>query len=148
MCQSVSAQIRFRINIGNQPMWGPVGYDHVDNYYLPDIEAYYNVPSHRYTYMEGGHWITRAYLPERYRGYDMYNTRKVVINEPRPYLRHNEYRDRYARSNEESHGSIRDSHDGRYFENKNHPQHAQYREYIRTNGRYRGENDNHDHDQR
>ena len=39
------AQINLHININQQPVWGPTGYDHVDYYYLPDINAYYNVPS-------------------------------------------------------------------------------------------------------
>jgi len=31
------------INIVNQPIWGPTGYDQADNYYIPEIEVYYNV---------------------------------------------------------------------------------------------------------
>lgn len=140
MCQTTSAQISFRVNIGSQPMWGPVGYDHVDYYYLPDVEAYYYVPTHKYIYMENGRWINRSYLPGRYRDYNMYNCRKIVINEPRPYMRDNEYRDRYQRSNDryEQH-SIRDSREGRYFENRDHPEHSQWKEYKRNNGRHQGE---------
>ena len=37
------AQIKVNLNIGSQPAWGPTGYDRVDYYYLPDIDAYYNV---------------------------------------------------------------------------------------------------------
>ena len=149
MCQTASAQLQFRVNIGNQPMWGPVGYDHVENYYLPDIEAYYNVPTRRYTYMVNGQWTTRAYLPERYRDYDMYNTRKIVINEPRPYLRNNEYRERYSNQNERpEYQSIRDSRDGKYFESRSHPQHSQYRQYTRQNGRYRGNGNNENRENR
>ena len=35
--QIVSAQVKvgFSVNIGTQPEWGPVGYDHVEYYYLP-----------------------------------------------------------------------------------------------------------------
>jgi len=32
----------------------------------------------------------------------MYNTRKVVINEPKPYLHHQDYKAKYASSNEHS----------------------------------------------
>jgi hypothetical protein len=44
------AQVRVNINIGSQPVWGPVGYDHVDYYYLPDIETYYYVPTRQFVY--------------------------------------------------------------------------------------------------
>lgn len=39
--ESAHAQIRINanINIGNQPLWGPVGYDYVDYYYMPDIDV-------------------------------------------------------------------------------------------------------------
>lgn len=136
MCQTTSAQISFRVNIASQPIWGPVGYDHVDYYYLPEIEAYYNVPTRRYTYMENGRWVTRAYLPQRNRGFDLYNARKVVINERNPYLRHRDYKVRYATSNERIRPqSIRDSRDGKYFENVNHPQHSKWNEYKRNHRR-------------
>jgi hypothetical protein len=38
------AQLNVNVNIGSQPLWGPVGYEHVDYYYLPDIDSYYYVP--------------------------------------------------------------------------------------------------------
>ncbi|MDP4292248.1 MAG: hypothetical protein Q8908_14300 [Bacteroidota bacterium] len=123
MFETASAQVSFRINIGMQPLWGPVGYDHVEYYYLPDIEAYYYVPTHRFFYMDRGNWVNRAYLPERYRDFDLYHSRRIVINEPRPYLRHNEYRERYTRPDREyDRQSIRDSRDSRYFR-RNHNWH-------------------------
>jgi len=133
---SVDANIRLpsiRANISTQPIWGPVGYDHVDNYYMPDIEAYYNVPTHQYTYQQNGRWVSRSYLPARSRNVDLYKTRKVVINGSRPYLRHNEYRSKYASYNDASNrGSIRDSRDSRYYVNKNHPEYNNWRNRNRN----------------
>ena len=39
--QTASAQIRVRLNlnIATQPVWGPVGYDHAEYYYMPDIDV-------------------------------------------------------------------------------------------------------------
>ena len=129
LCETTFAQVTFRVNIASQPIWGPVGYDYVDYYYLPDIEAYYYVPGHKYIYMENGRWISRSYLPQRYSHYDMYNSRKVVINEQKPYLHHQEYRVKYAASNERSdQQSIRNSHESKYFVNKNHPEHSKWKE--------------------
>lgn len=85
---NTKAQVSVNINIGSQPQWGPAGYDHVDYYYLPDIDAYYNVPSKQYIYLNNGNWVFNRNLPSRYRNYDLYNSYKVVINSPKPYLSH------------------------------------------------------------
>ena len=78
----VAAQVSVNINIGAQPVWGPVGYDYVEYYYMPDIEVYYYVPTRRYVYLSNGNWIFAAALPSRYSYYNIYTGYKVVINEP------------------------------------------------------------------
>ena len=40
---SIQAQVSLSVNIGTAPSWGPAGYSNVDYYYLPDIEAYYDI---------------------------------------------------------------------------------------------------------
>jgi len=90
------AQVSLSINIGSQPQWGPRGYDHVDYYYLPDVDSYYYVPTRQFVYLRGNRWIHARNLPSRYRNYDLYGGRKVVINSPRPWLSHNTYRTRYV----------------------------------------------------
>lgn len=81
-------KVNINLNIESQPVWGPVGYDYVQYYYIPDIDVYYYVPTHRYVYLDKGRWIFSAYLPVRYRNYNMFNAYKVVINEPRAYQHH------------------------------------------------------------
>ena len=141
--QTASAQIRvgINVNLGTQPAWGPVGYDHVEYYYLPDIDAFYYVPRRQYIYMERGRWVFRTYLPTRHSNYNLYSGYKVVINEPTPYRNADVYRSKYSgyrgRNDQEL---IRNSSDSRYFENKNHPQHRQWKQ---NNGRrQRGRNNN------
>ena len=97
--QSTTAQVRLNvnINIGSQPAWGPAGYDYVDYYYLPDMDVYYYVPSRQFIYFSGGRWVFVSSLPARYRSYNLYNSYKVVINEPKPYLHHTVYQSRYAK---------------------------------------------------
>ncbi|WP_442591653.1 hypothetical protein ACSBL2_10545 [Pedobacter sp. AW31-3R] len=90
------AQVSVSINIGSQPQWGPTGYNHVDYYYLPEVESYYYVPSRQFIYLNGNRWIRSSRLPSRYRSYDLYHGRKVVINSPKPYLHHSNYRSRYG----------------------------------------------------
>lgn len=44
-------RVSVNINIGSQPAWGPVGYDYVDYYYMPDIDCYYSVNQGLFFYM-------------------------------------------------------------------------------------------------
>lgn len=92
------AQVRLNVNvnIGSQPAWGPVGYNYVDYYYLPDIEVYYYVPTRQFIYLSGRNWVFSYNLPRAYRSYDLYSGYKVVINQPRPYLHHSSYRVKYT----------------------------------------------------
>lgn len=95
--QSAEAQIRVNINIGAQPLWGPVGYDYVRYYYMPEIDVYYNVASRKYTYYQGNRWVTKSKLPGRYRNFDLYRTYKVVINDQNPWSYHKRHRSDYGR---------------------------------------------------
>jgi hypothetical protein len=138
MTSVVEAQIRVNLNFNfdRQPMWGPTGYDHVEYYYLPDIEVYYNVPQRRFFYFERGRWIGGSSLPSRYRGYDLYRSYKVVVNDPTPYRNHETYRVKYSTyKGQHDQQPIRDSRDSRYFVNKNHPEHNNWiKEQERDNG--------------
>jgi len=101
LANSADAQFRLNLNfnLDRQPIWGPAGFDHAEYYYLPDIEVYYNIPQRRYYYNQRGRWISSSRLPSRYRGFDLYNSYKVVLNERNPYRNHNKYRDQYASYN-------------------------------------------------
>jgi hypothetical protein len=118
---STKAQVNLNINIGSQPQWGPTGYDHVDYYYLPDVDAYYNVPAKQYVYLNDGNWVWRNNLPSRYSGYDLYNSYKVVMNTPKPYLSHQAHVKEYSKykNYKGKQGSIRDSKDARYLNARN-----------------------------
>jgi hypothetical protein len=136
--QTIQAQVRVgvNINIGSQPAWGPVGYDYAEYYYLPDIDAYYYVPRHQFIYLSNGQWIFSAALPPRYRGYNLYSGYKVVLNEPRPYLHHTAYRERYA-PYRDRHDQviIRDSHDPKYYHHDN-GHHYGWRNHDKEHGHH------------
>lgn len=138
--QSANAQVHISVNIGSQPVWGPVGYDYVDYYYLPDIDVFYNVPRRVYYYEDGGRWIYSRYLPVRYRSYDLYSGYKVVINnDPRPYRNIATYRTRYAPyRGRRDQVIIRNSNDSRYYEIKEHPNHGQWKGNGNGNGHGNG----------
>jgi len=97
---SIQAQISVRVNLGTPPQWGPVGYSDVRYYYLPDVEAYYDISSSMFIYNNGYNWVHRSSLPTRYRNYDLYNGYKVPMSEyhgDRPYSNFRQHKMQYAR---------------------------------------------------
>lgn len=119
------SQVRVNINIGSQPVWGPVGYDYVEYYYLPDIETYYYVPTRQFVYLSSnGTWIHSYSLPPAYRSYDLYTGYKVVVNQPRAYLGFKSHKAKYDnyRKNH-SQVIIRNSDQPKYYVVKGHPKH-------------------------
>jgi hypothetical protein len=141
----VEAQVQFgiNVNIGSQPVWGPVGYDYVENYYLPDIDVFYNVRDRQYIYLTNGQWNFSNQLPQRYNNYNIYNGYKVVVNKERPYRYADNYRREYA-SYKDRHDQpvIRNSHENKYFENKNHPEHDKWNNGNGNGNGNKRENDN------
>jgi hypothetical protein len=92
------AQISVNVNIGTPPSWGPAGYSAVEYYYLPDVQAYYDIRSSQFIYFGGGKWVRSSYLPRQYRNYDLYGGYKVVLNDyhgSRPYVNFNSHKAKY-----------------------------------------------------
>lgn len=118
---NVNAQIN--INISSQPLWGPVGYDRVENYYLPDIETYYNVPNRQFVYLNNGNWVTTNTLPARYSNYNLYNGYKAVVNGNKPYQNFNSHKSQFGKYKNwgGKQMAIRNSRDSRYYVIKGHP---------------------------
>jgi hypothetical protein len=82
------AQVSINVNIGTPPSWGPAGYSDAAYYYLPDVEAYYDIRASQFIYFGRGGWIRASFLPRQYRNYDLYHGYKVVLNDyhgNRPY---------------------------------------------------------------
>ena len=150
MTADAQISIQLGFNIDRQPIWGPAGYDHVEYYYLPDIEVYYNVPRHRFYYYEQGRWISGTSLPSRYREFDFYHAYKVVINEPSPYRHHKMYLTKYySYRGRHDQQPIRDSRDERYYINKNHPEHNTWmKQQKNENGHGNGKKKSHDNRRR
>jgi hypothetical protein len=108
-------KINFNLNIGSQPEWGPTGYDHVEYYYLPDIDAYYYVPGHQYVYQQNNAWVRTTTLPTRYRNFDVYNSYKVVVNQAEPWRNQAAIRAKYGKyKGKRGQQVIRDSRDKKY----------------------------------
>ncbi len=123
IAKPVTGQVSVNINIGAQPVWGPVGYDYVDYYYLPGIESYYYVPTRQFIYFSNGRWIFARTLPARYSYFNIYSGYKVVINEPRPYLQFNLHKIKYAKYKGYNGRQviIKNSNNPKYYVVKGHP---------------------------
>jgi hypothetical protein len=48
---STRAQVSVNVNIGSPPAWGPSGYE-TEYYYLPDVQAYYDIRASQFIYFE------------------------------------------------------------------------------------------------
>ena len=93
--QADAQRVKVNTNQSQQPSWGPKGYNYVSYYYLPDMNAYYYVPDKQFIYQENGNWVFSKQLPQTYRNHNLNSTRKVVINDPKPYANHQYYASRY-----------------------------------------------------
>ncbi|MCG2611963.1 hypothetical protein LZZ90_10635 [Flavobacterium sp. SM15] len=162
MTLSSQAQVSVNVNIGAPPVWGPVGYaPEIRYYYLPDIEVYYDIPTSMFIYFDGGGWIRAAYLPYRYRHYDLYGAYKVCLDDygPNPYIYYKKhkvkyyhgYRGGYQRSigprpqvvyNGPRGGYYRDRDDNDRNDDRNY-----YRREERRNDNYRNDNYRNDYRQ-
>ena len=135
------AQVSVNVNIGSQPSWGPVGYDHVDYYYLPDIESYYYVPTRQFVYLRNNNWVFATSLPSRHRGYDLHNGYKVVINSHAPYHYHKNHKVKYAKyKSNHSQKVIRYSDRRDYHVVKGKSKDYGYKHYKGNNGNGKGNN--------
>jgi hypothetical protein len=129
------AQVSVGLNVGVAPLWGPAGYADARFYYLPDVEAYYDVNNSMFIYLEGGNWVHRRELPGAYAHYDLYHGYKVVLNGYRgntPYTHFNENRHAYAKGyrgapqrtfkeeREQGHGNVHGNEPARGHENEGH----------------------------
>jgi hypothetical protein len=138
--------LSLNLNIGSQPDWGPTGYDHVDYYYLPDIDCYYDVPNRQYIYLNGNTWTRTSALPPRYSNYDLYHGYKVVVNQPKPYLRAATYRAKYAQyKGRHNQAVIRDSHDAKYRRPQNNRPQPQPQRGRDDHGRPQQDDHRNDH---
>lgn len=95
---TMQSQVSVNINLGAQPSWGPVGYSSVDYYYIPDVQAYYDVRATQFIYLNGGTWTRSGHLPYQYRNYDLNRGYKVVLNDyhgTRPYSQYKYHKQKY-----------------------------------------------------
>jgi hypothetical protein len=132
----VDAQVRVSVNIHLQPQWGPATYDYAEYYFLPELGIYYNIPQHLFIYPVGNHWKYSPKLPPAYRRYDLYNTYKIVLNSPRPFLHHKENLRKYGNYQGKQQKSIRDYKEANYRNKKDYVKHGRNESANRGHGHH------------
>ncbi len=136
------SQVSINVNIGTPVVRVPVQYSNVDYYYLPDVQAYYDIRASQYIYLNQGNWCRASYLPGPYRDYDLYRGRKVILNDyhgSRPYVYYNNHKAKYhnyykgnSHNKEENYSNYYSYNDNRYRENRNDYENHEYRESDRN----------------
>jgi len=135
---TMQSQVSVNINLGVQPNWGPVGYSSVDYYYIPDVQAYYDVRATQFIFLSGGTWIRSSRLPYQYRNYDLNRGYKVVLNDyhgTRPYSQYQYHKQKYYKGYGKPQKSI-----GYRSDNRNDDDHGNYKNKSYDN---RGEDKGH-----
>jgi hypothetical protein len=115
------------VNIGTPPVWGPVGYDNVEFYYLPDIEVYYDIRAAQYIYFGNGKWIRTRNLPNHCRNYDLYHGYKVVLTDYHghtPYTHFHSHKAKYYKGYKGKPQKSRGEYKVHYDHDDNHDNHG------------------------
>jgi len=144
-----NAQFGFNVNVRlGLPAWIPGGYAESEYYYMPEIDAYYNVRQQQFIYLNNGAWAFSSRLPGMYAGFDLYNSRKIPVYGERPYMHADMYRERYAQyrgNNYNNYGyhqsAMAYNNNSRSYERSGYERHDNYRndnrmEERRDNNRY------------
>ncbi len=95
---NTQAQVSVNVNIGTPPVWAPADRVEVQYYYLPEIDAYYDVPSENFIYVSNGRWVRNHSLPSRWSGYNLRGGKVVYLTDYRgnsPYVYHKQHKVKY-----------------------------------------------------
>lgn len=157
---TIHAQVSVNVNIGKAPAWAPVGYAETEYYYLPDVQAYYDIRATQFIYYGNGRWIRSRHLPRQYRNYDLYRGHKVVLNDyhgSRPYSNFRNHKIKYYKGYKGNRPVVYNNNrrvyvNSRHHDNyKKHDNHREYRKHNtkrddRDHGRKNGHDRGHDRD--
>jgi len=88
---ATQTQAAEKVKIGSPLPWCAPGQAEVYYYYLPDVQAYFDVHTSKFIYHKGNRWVHRANLPKQYRGYDLYGGYKIKITGYINFYAHTNY---------------------------------------------------------
>jgi hypothetical protein len=112
---SLKAQVSVNVNIGSPPVWAPANHVEAQYYFLPDIDAYYDVPAARFIYIRNGAWYRSAHLPDRCRNYNLRGGNIVYLTDYRgnaPYTYYKAHKIKYKKRG--NYYEVRDHDNGKH----------------------------------
>ena len=98
ICNLNFGQVSVNVNIGTPPKWAPETPATVEYYYIPDVQAYYDIRQTQFIYFGNGKWKRSKNLPYAYRNYNLYSGYKVILNDyhgPSPYNYYKQHKVKY-----------------------------------------------------
>ena len=98
-----AAHAQINVNIG-APSWGPAVPQGAQYYYIPETNGFYDVRTREYVVARNGQW----YRTQNLQGYNTANFHPVVVDYvgAQPWVRYDEYRNRYPRGGNPSNGAM------------------------------------------
>lgn len=140
---TTQAQVSINVNIGApavvvRPAWVPQSHVNVDFYYIPDIQAYYDVNASLYVYLNHGNWVRTRYVPVQYRNCDLNRAHRIALNGyhgSRPYAYYNNHNVKYYNNRNYSPRYVegrRYSNNNRYADNYKYNKHDRDDRYDRN----------------
>jgi len=97
---TTQGQTEVKITFGTPPVWAPANRVETQYYYIPDVDAYYDVPQARFIYVENGKWVRNKALPYRYRNYNLRGGNIIYLTDYRgtsPYKFHKNHKIKYPK---------------------------------------------------
>ncbi len=94
-------QVSVNVNLGTPPVWAPANRVETQYYYLPDVDAYYDVPAERFIYVNKGSWIRSKVLPTRFKSYNLRGGNIIYLTDYRgnaPYVYHKNHIVKYKKA--------------------------------------------------
>ncbi len=81
------------------PGWAPAYFPGVRYYYIPDIEAFYDLSNQDFVYLDDGQWLFSYGLPPMYSGFDLYNAFVIALDADvfQPWMHYQFYVSNYPR---------------------------------------------------
>ncbi|MDG4950932.1 hypothetical protein NLM59_08340 [Weeksellaceae bacterium KMM 9724] len=92
------AQVTVNVNMGNPPAWAPAKGAKAQYYYLPEIDAYYDVQLARFIYLDNAKWVRSEKLPLKFKHYDLRKGKIIYLTDYKgksPYKYHKKHKAKY-----------------------------------------------------
>lgn len=96
-----NAQISINVNLGSRPQYHDRYENQVRYYFLPEIEAYFDIQAGIYIFNGSRGWVRSNYLPEYCSNYDVNRGYRVALTYigNTPYSDFNFHKQKYYREN-------------------------------------------------